>query len=125
MLESAPRPSLKSNDHSLPQVQNNDENDEMTLNNRQLRYLRGLTHKLNPVVMVGDKGLSENVLGEIKSALDLHELIKVRIRADRTLRRQWMDDITKQCGAEKVHGIGQVVCFYRRHPEKPILELPV
>lgn len=96
----------------------------MALNNRQLRYLRGLTHDLNPVVMVGDKGLSENVLGEIENALEHHELIKVRIRADRDERRALMDRIAEQFKAEQVHSIGQVACYYRRHPERPALELP-
>jgi len=96
----------------------------MSLNNRQLRYLRGLTHNLHPVVMVGDKGLSENVISEIDSALDHHELIKVRIRADRERRRAWMDDIADRCDAERVHAIGQVVCYYRRNPEQPKVEMP-
>lgn len=96
----------------------------MRLNNRQIRYLRGLTHDLHPVVMVGDKGLSDNVMGEIENALEHHELIKVRIRADRELRKQWMARIAEQCGAENVHAIGQVACYYRRHPKDPKLELP-
>ena len=96
----------------------------MALNNRQIRFLRGLTHKLNPVVMVGDKGLSENVFSEIETALEHHELIKVRIRADREQRRSWMAEIASTCNAEQVHSIGQVACFYRRHHEKPVIELP-
>lgn len=96
----------------------------MALNNRQLKYLRGLTHDLHPVVMIGDKGLSESVMGEIESALDHHELIKVRIRADREARRELMDRIAEHCSAEQVHTIGQVACYYRRHPERPSLELP-
>ena len=96
----------------------------MTLNNRQIKHLRGLSHDLHPVVMVGDKGLSENVLEEIEQALDHHELIKVRIRADREQRREWMDQIATQCAAERVHAIGQVVCYFRRNPKKPTVELP-
>ena len=42
----------------------------MTLSNRQIRHLRGLTHSLQPVVIVADKGLSENVMAEIELALD-------------------------------------------------------
>lgn len=96
----------------------------MTLNNRQVRYLRGLTHKLNPVVMVGDKGLSENIMAEIETALDHHELIKVRIRAERDERKAWMAQIADQCNAEQVHTIGQVACFYRPNPKKPVITLP-
>lgn len=97
---------------------------EMALNNRQIRFLRGLTHKLSPVVMVGDKGLSENIYNEIDTALDYHELIKVRIRADREQRRTWMNEIADTCKAEQVHNIGQVACYYRHNPKKPVIQLP-
>ena len=33
----------------------------MSLSNAQRRYLRGLTHGISPVVMVGDKGLTDTV----------------------------------------------------------------
>ena len=96
----------------------------MTLNNRQLKHLRGLTHKLQPVVMVADKGLTENVMAEIESALDHHELVKVKLKSDRATRAAWITEITNRCGAEKVHTIGQVASFFRRNPEKPVIELP-
>ena len=96
----------------------------MPLNNRQLRFLRGLTHKLHPVVIVADKGLTENVLAEIESALEHHELIKVKLRADREQRAQWTDEIRAASGAEVVHSIGQVVSFYRRNADKAVIELP-
>ena len=96
----------------------------MALSNTQRRYLRGLTHKLDPVVMVADKGLSDNVRAEIEQALEHHELIKVKIRAERDQRRAWIEDIASRTGAELVHQIGQVACYYRRHPKKPVIALP-
>ena len=96
----------------------------MTLNNRQVRHLRGLTHHLQPVVTVADKGLSENVMAEIETALDHHELIKVKLRSDRDTRKQWVSEIESSCGAQTVHTIGQVACFFRRNAKKPVVELP-
>lgn len=96
----------------------------MTLTNRQLRYLRGLTHNLKPVVMVGDKGLNENVMAEIESALDHHELIKIRLRSDKETRSKWVAEIVQQFKAQQVHSIGQVACFFRRNKKKPVIELP-
>lgn len=96
----------------------------MSLNNSQLRYLRGLTHHLKPVVMVADNGLSENVMAEIDSALDHHELVKIKLRGDRDVRSAWMDEIVKNTGAQKIHYIGQVACFFRRNRKKPVIELP-
>ena len=96
----------------------------MSLSNRQLRHLRGLTHQLKPVVMIGDKGLSENVMSEIETALSHHELIKIKLRGDRETRSTWTDEIARSFSAEPVHSIGQVACFFRRNRKKPVIELP-
>lgn len=96
----------------------------MSLNNRQLRFLRGLTHQLKPVVIVGDKGLSENVMAEIESALNHHELVKIKLRSDRETRSTWTDEIVSKFEAEPVQSIGQVACFFRRNRKKPVIELP-
>ena len=96
----------------------------MTLSNRQVRHLRGLTHNLQPVVMVADKGLSENVMAEIEAALDHHELVKIKLKTDRETRTEWIREISERCKAEKVHVIGQVACFFRRNSKKPVIELP-
>jgi RNA-binding protein len=96
----------------------------MTLNNRQRRHLRGLTHALQPVVTVADKGLSDNVMQELETAFDHHELIKVKLRSDRDTRARWIGEIENRCKAETVQAIGQVACFYRPNPEKSVVELP-
>ena len=96
----------------------------MTLSNRQIRHLRGLTHSLQPVVIVADKGLSENVMAEIEAALDHHELVKIKLKSDRETRGEWIREISDRCQAEKVHVIGQVACFFRRNRKKPVIELP-
>ncbi len=96
----------------------------MPLTSQQIRYLRGLTHPLQPVVMVADKGLNENVMTEIESALQHHELVKIKLRAERDTRTAWIKKISEQCSAEKVHVIGQVACFYRRNKKKPVILIP-
>lgn len=96
----------------------------MPLTSQQIRYLRGLTHSLQPVVMVADKGLSENVMTEIESALQHHELVKIKLRADRDTRTAWIARISEQCSAEKVHVIGHVACFFRRNKKKPVIVIP-
>ena len=96
----------------------------MPLSARQKKYLRGLSHALHPVVMVGDKGLTDTVLAELDTALDHHELIKVKLRGDRAARAAWMEQIAARCSAEKVHSIGQIACFYRRNPDKAVISVP-
>lgn len=74
--------------------------------------------------MVGDKGLSENVLMEIETALEHHELIKIKLRTDRDTRSTLITQISEKSGAEKIHTIGQVACFFKRNIKKPVIELP-
>lgn len=97
----------------------------MALKNDQRRYLRGLTHGLNPVVMVAERGLAPSVMNEIELALNHHELIKVRISvADRAERDALVQALLAQSKAELVHKIGHVVSIYRRNPEQPRVEFP-
>ncbi len=97
----------------------------MPLTSRQIRYLRGLTHHIQPVVMIGEKGLNDNVMTEIESALGHHELIKIKLRTDRDTRKILTDRISEVFSAEKVQTIGQVACFFRRNPKKPVIALPL
>jgi RNA-binding protein len=97
----------------------------MALNNRQVRYLRGLAHPLRPTVMIGNKGLTDAVLAELELALTHHELVKVQIAGDdREQRAGFADELVRRSGAEPVQKIGKIVCLYRRNPESPGIELP-
>jgi RNA-binding protein len=97
-------------------------NEQMPLKASQKRNLRGQAHHLKPLVTVADKGLSDSVVTEIKRALNDHELIKVKLRGERDTRTQWAASIAEMCDAELITSIGQVACFYRKHPENPVIK---
>lgn len=91
----------------------------MTLSEAQKKHLRGLGHKLKPVVMVGEAGLSESVLDEYRTTLDHHELIKVRIKAgDRDARDRIIDRLCAEGPADLVQRIGNMALVYRENPKK-------
>ena len=96
----------------------------MSLSNNQTKTLRGLAHSLKPVVMVGQNGLKDTIFEEVETALDFHELIKVKIAADRDEREEIMNEILKKSKADKVQQIGQVLVLFRRNPENPKIVLP-
>ena len=50
-----------------------------------------------------------------------HNRIKVKLRGDREARKAWALNIAATCKAELIQTIGQVACFYRKHPEKPVI----
>jgi RNA-binding protein len=97
----------------------------MSLTEKQLRVLRGKAHALKPVVMLGQKGLTANVVAETAQALADHELIKVRVRsADRTQREAWISELLSQCSCTLVARIGHVAVLYRAASPIPRLVLP-
>jgi RNA-binding protein len=96
----------------------------MKLSDAQKRHLRSLAHHLKPVVWVGQHGLKDSVIAEIELALDSHELIKVKIAADRESRNAIAADICSRTGAEAIHAIGQMLILFRRNEEKPRIALP-
>ena len=94
------------------------------MNSKQISYLRGLAHNLNPVVMISNKGLTEGVLKEINICLDAHELIKIKVmNDDKSLRTQMLNDICEQTMATAVHHIGKQLVIYRQST-KPKIVVP-
>jgi len=93
------------------------------MNKHAIKFLRGISHNVKPVVMVAEKGLTENVMNEIKIALDLHELIKIKIRMDKETRNHLISEIIKKTGAHKIHSIGQALTIYRHNPKNPQFDL--
>jgi RNA-binding protein len=92
---------------------------------KQLRFLRGKAHALKPVVMMGHKGLTDNVVAETVQALRDHELIKVRIRAtDRSVREALLAELVSRSDCALVNRIGHVAILYRAAQPLPRLVLP-
>lgn len=95
------------------------------LSEKQRKHLRGLAHGRDPIVMIGQAGLSEGVTKELDGALAAHELVKVRARVgDRDERDLIFEELSKQTTSALVQRIGNVGVFYRPHKDKPKIILP-
>ncbi|GAA75665.1 RNA-binding protein [Pseudoalteromonas sp. BSi20480] len=91
----------------------------MTLSNKQKQFLKGEAHSLKPVVLLGSNGLTEGVVMEIQSALEIHELIKVKVPTDdRETKALIFEAIVRETGATKLQTIGHTIVLYRQSPEK-------
>lgn len=96
----------------------------MSLTSKQKSHLRSLAHKLKPVVMLGNSGLTEGVINETVSRLAHHELIKVRISgADREERNTMSETLARETNSEVVNTIGHITVLYRRS-KNPQIQLP-
>lgn len=96
----------------------------LTLTSEQRRFLRAQAHSLNPVVTIGDAGLTEAVLKEIERSIASHELIKIKSHdRDKTARDSQLTEICETLNAAPIQHIGKILIVYRP-AEKPKLVLP-
>ena len=84
------------------------------------KLLKARAHKLEPVVIIGGKGLTAGAVAEVATALKAHELIKVRAPGlERDERTQVFEQIASRTQSELVQEIGKVAVLYRKRPAPP------
>ena len=92
--------------------------DELSI--RQRKELRARAHSLNPILQLGEKGLTDAVIAEIDRALTAHALIKVRAAPlNRDEREVALASICERTNALAIQHIGKMLIVYRRKPEEP------
>jgi RNA-binding protein len=92
---------------------------------KQRQHLRSLAHGLEPIVQVGNKGVSDALIDQIREQLVAHELIKVRFNTECGVEpAQVADELAASTKSQLVQKLGRVIVLYRRHDEKPRIELP-
>ena len=75
--------------------------------------------------MMGQKGLTEEVLNELEIALTHHELVKIKLSVDdRDLRKQVITEICQKTNSQEIQSIGKTLSVYRANADKSIIELP-
>lgn len=98
----------------------------MSLSKKQIKFLRAKCHELKAVILLGQKGLTEEVLSELNNALIHHELVKIKLSVDdRDARQQMIADICDRTQSEEIQSIGKTLSVYRVNPDKAIISLPL
>ena len=94
------------------------------LSSAHRQFLKSLAHRLQPVVMIGNQGLTPAVLKEIEHSLAAHELIKIKAGSEEPETREaWMEEICKTVKAVAVQQIGKIMVIYRP-TSPPVIALP-
>ena len=89
----------------------------------QRKEKRGDAHHLDPVVLIGDQGLTDAVVREADMALKAHGLIKVRMFSDsRPDREAALAKLAETLGAAPIQHIGKLLVLWRPIPEKVKVE---
>ena len=91
----------------------------LTLTPAERKAHRSDAHHLEPVVMIGNDGLTPSVVKEVDGALKAHGLIKVRVFSDeRPTREAVLAELSERLGAAPVQHIGKLLVLWRPIPPR-------
>lgn len=87
---------------------------------KQIKYLRGLGHKITPLVLVGKDGISDGIIEATQTELANHELIKIKIGTNSSVAKEEAADFFPEATTSYlVQLIGKTLLLYRANPETP------
>lgn len=96
----------------------------MKLKGKQIRFLRGLGHHLQPIVMIGKEEVSDKVKQATDEALETHELIKVKLQEGCIIdRKDVAEQLAASTGSQVAQVLGKTILLYRQ-AEEPSIKLP-
>lgn len=97
----------------------------MTLLKHQNKHLISLSHSLKPVIMIGQNGVTDNILKELETALHFHELVKIKISGEsKASCASKIEQLINASSAETVQQIGKTLTLFRRNNKNPKIEFP-
>ncbi|MCK4957056.1 MAG: YhbY family RNA-binding protein [Candidatus Cloacimonetes bacterium] len=98
----------------------------MKLKGKQKALLKKAAHNLAVTVMIGDKGITENLIKSLDKNLTANELIKASIsHPDRKVRAEMSNELAEKTNSIIVNSIGKTFLFYRENSENPKISLKV
>lgn len=85
------------------------------LTSKQRAYLRALANGLDPIFQIGKGGVSDELINQLAGALELRELIKVRILETAMLdTKETANEVAARLKADPVQAIGSKFVIYKR-----------
>lgn len=71
--------------------------------------------ELNPIFNIGKGGISDNLIADVVTALEAHELIKLSVlRSSEFSAKELVDELATETGAEPIQVIGSKIVLYKR-----------
>ena len=90
----------------------------MELTSKQRKVLEKAAHSLEPVVIVGQNGVTDSLVDMTKEQLKQHELIKVKFNEFKDEKQPLSVQLAQDCGATLVRIIGNVSILYLESEEE-------
>ena len=90
----------------------------MELTSKQRKVLEKAAHSLEPVVIVGQNGVTESLVDMTKEQLKQHELIKVKFNEFKDEKQSLSLQLAQDCDATLVRIIGNIAIMYRESEDE-------
>ncbi len=90
------------------------------LNNKQIKFLRGLAHTLSALILIGKEGITDDLVKALKTELDRHELVKVKIEPNSSEKKdKAAETLPTATQSTLVQLIGKTLILYKPNPKLP------
>ena len=85
---------------------------------------RAKANSLEPIIQIGKEGITDNLITQIDDALDVRELIKIRVHLETAPEspKQFAPKLAEALQAEVIQVIGGVIVLYRKADPDRIAE---
>lgn len=95
------------------------------LTGKQKRYLRSLSHNIDPIFQIGKAGINDNMISQIDETLENRELIKIHILQNNfDDKNDLAQTLSQATNSEVVQVIGSMIVIYRESQENKEISLP-
>ena len=82
------------------------------------KELSAKANSIKPVVIIGQSGLTDGVVGKVEESLNAHELIKIKFLEYKDEKKEIIEKLCNDCNASLVRIIGNIAIIYRENTEK-------
>lgn len=79
----------------------------------QKKKLKSMAHHLKPLVQIGHKGMTDNVIEAINHALDDHELIKIKFLDFKDEKHELAEKVSRDTDSVLISIVGNIAVLYR------------
>lgn len=95
------------------------------LTGKQRAYLKSMANTMEPLFQIGKNGLSDNFIKQVEEALEVREIIKIKVLNNSLLNTtEVARELTEKTDSEFVQSIGNKFVIYKESKENKNIKLP-
>lgn len=95
------------------------------MTSKQRAYLRSLSNQIDAIFQVGKDGINDNLVKQVKDALEARELIKISVlETAPESTKDTAQDISLKADAVLVQVMGRKITLYKARKKNPKIVLP-